>query len=647
MEQRTVLGQIQNSNKRKSLLPGFKPGAGKLANTAKSKSSASRMSLGPGLASTSYGRTSLGGGIKSARNSIAPGDANKHRRKSSVGSALSGKQRGSMVSNAVKLNDPRPISNKGFMQAGIRNLIEFLTQRNYDYPISPKVLARPTGKDFQNILQFLFLLVDRNLRFSQKFTDEVPAIFKGLKYPFNISKTALSAVGSMHTWPPLLASLIWLMELLECHEIAMEREIHEEEENSDKLFFVYLRKAYLSFLCGDDDKYEELDRELIMNFEERDRLIQSQTEEEKERGQELLRELDNLKNDESSLEALRTRKKDFGCDREKFKQLIAKLKEHKENLEAKNREREAEVNARQHEFNEAVRMRDNYQRKLDEQEISAEDAERMNKEKEWLNEEQERIAQEREKMEQEILDLEMQIEKRQETLKKAVESYNNIAATLKLVPKTAQNSQGVDFELRLNLRSATNLLSADVKKQLRPALMQLKDFALRRTQEAKTECLELQDQVDQNEDQKGKLERELSHAETKFKELEAESLAKKEALDKQLAELVDETKGIQDTVTSIQNGENSSSLVEQELHLLKEAEATLLKEEQQFDKQEAEMETQMHAFLDMILEHKQQIEDILSTVVSKHRQHLDNLQEVSEAKIGELVQLAEQANDQQ
>ena len=34
------------------------------------------------------------------------------------------------------------------------------------------------------------------------------------RYPFSISKTALVAVGSPHTWPSLLASLIWLVDLL-------------------------------------------------------------------------------------------------------------------------------------------------------------------------------------------------------------------------------------------------------------------------------------------------------------------------------------------------------------------------------------------------------------------------------------------------
>jgi kinetochore protein NDC80 len=47
--------------------------------------------------------------------------------------------------------------------------------------------------------------------------EEVPALFKRLRYPFGISRSALFAVGSPHTWPGLLAALVWLTELL-CYE---------------------------------------------------------------------------------------------------------------------------------------------------------------------------------------------------------------------------------------------------------------------------------------------------------------------------------------------------------------------------------------------------------------------------------------------
>lgn len=63
--------------------------------------------------------------------------------------------------------------------------------------------------------------VDPHLKNLGKMEDEVPAFFKRMRYPFAISKSALFAVGSPHTWPGLLAAMVWLCELLYYEEKAV------------------------------------------------------------------------------------------------------------------------------------------------------------------------------------------------------------------------------------------------------------------------------------------------------------------------------------------------------------------------------------------------------------------------------------------
>lgn len=63
--------------------------------------------------------------------------------------------------------------------------------------------------------------VDPHSKNQGKIEDEVPALFKRLRYPYTISKSALFAVGSPHTWPGLLAALVWLTELLYYEEKAV------------------------------------------------------------------------------------------------------------------------------------------------------------------------------------------------------------------------------------------------------------------------------------------------------------------------------------------------------------------------------------------------------------------------------------------
>ena len=41
-----------------------------------------------------------------------------------------------------------------------------------------------------------------------------PKQMQALHYPFPISKASMQAVGTMHTWPTLLASITWIVELL-------------------------------------------------------------------------------------------------------------------------------------------------------------------------------------------------------------------------------------------------------------------------------------------------------------------------------------------------------------------------------------------------------------------------------------------------
>lgn len=86
---------------------------------------------------------------------------------------------------------------------------------------SRQVLSSPTTKDFNNIMLFLLRQLDPTAaKGPVKMEEEVPALYKRLRYPFQISKSNLTAVGSPHTWPSILAALTWLVELLNYQEQA-------------------------------------------------------------------------------------------------------------------------------------------------------------------------------------------------------------------------------------------------------------------------------------------------------------------------------------------------------------------------------------------------------------------------------------------
>lgn len=111
--------------------------------------------------------------------------------------------------------DPRPIGDRAYVNRCVHALVEFLSERQYDQSLTSGLAKRgPSKKDFCNMVRFLFKQVDATFEFSAKFEEDVVLQFRNLRYPFPISKTSLAAVGTPHTWPTLLLSIMWLIELL-------------------------------------------------------------------------------------------------------------------------------------------------------------------------------------------------------------------------------------------------------------------------------------------------------------------------------------------------------------------------------------------------------------------------------------------------
>ena len=107
--------------------------------------------------------------------------------------------------------DPRPVGEKAFTNLCARQLISYLSTHGFSSSLSPKAMISPTTKEFASLASFLFRVLDENFKLGSKSEEDITTVFKQLRYPFQISKSSLYAVGSAHTWPYLLAALIWLV----------------------------------------------------------------------------------------------------------------------------------------------------------------------------------------------------------------------------------------------------------------------------------------------------------------------------------------------------------------------------------------------------------------------------------------------------
>ena len=252
----------------------------------------SRKSLGGAIIQNGHNST----GASSSTTTISSSTPSKNRRVSLAPNNNSSAQSGGVPGSSSNI-DPRDIKDKSYLQNAIRKMVSYLKTRGYRdaASLSVKQLVNgPSGRDFQNIMTFLFRRVDptfhqppvqgkqRSDEVVLKFEDEVSMAFRCLGYPFPISKTGLVAVGSPHTWPALIAAIDWLIDVLTIRDEEEqldwgpdESDLNEEElltinGSADRVgmqFHKFLRKSMVAFLNDNNEECEELEGGLLDTFQ--------------------------------------------------------------------------------------------------------------------------------------------------------------------------------------------------------------------------------------------------------------------------------------------------------------------------------------------------------------------------------------------
>lgn len=431
------------------------------------------------------------------------------------------------------------------MNNSIRSLIDYLTKHNFDYSISPKILSRPAVKDFNNIVMFLFKQIDSNYISTGKLEDEVVSVFKHLGYPIQISKSNIAAVGSPHAWPSLLASIMWLIELLAYDEetaLSSNEEVDIDNNNEDivsgKPFFSYLRKAYSLFLSGEDEQYSEVEEEFISNIESKNTQLRDEISILERRNSSLQNEIEEVQARRAYLPELEQRKKDYLKDLGKFEQLIDQLEKHREQLQSKTVAREVELKKMQS-SSVAVQQEVNTLRdRISNQEISPEDVKRMIAERERLTAAQLEASENRQALQRKLWETEIVLRDRVQNLDDIARAYTSIAEDLKLVPHTARNARGKHLNIEIDNRAKKRdgLLKSDVKRDIIPALQSLKQELSETTGRIKSETIVQQDQTEELDLKIAEQQDDVSVLEGKMKRFEEAYKRERESFD-QAAEM--------------------------------------------------------------------------------------------------------------
>ena len=440
------------------------------------------------------------------------------------------------------------------MTNSIRALVDYLLHYNFnnEFPstsISPKVLAKPTNKDFQNIVLFLFKQIDQNYKCTGKFEDEMITMFKFLGYPFQIAKSSISAVGSPHAWPPLLAAIMWLVELLQ-YDIAVQQQSSstmidgsfvgdntyidiDDPSVSEKAFYRYISKAYELFLSGKDDHYEKLEEQFISSFENKNVLIRDQIYALEKRNQAITQEIESVKGRSAYLPELEAKKKEFHVDHQKFIHLMDELKKHRDQLRSKVEMRSAELEKMKSAHDRAVRETAILRDRIANQELSAADVANMVNERQRLEEAQVAASENRQGLQRKIYELEMALRDKVQYLEDTARAYHTIAADLQLIPQNARNARGenLTIEIDISAKKREGLIKTDIRSGVLPVLHELKKELAETTLSFRAELLSEQDIADEIDCKRSELLGGKEVIEAKLKRAEIAYKREKDLLD--------------------------------------------------------------------------------------------------------------------
>ena len=395
----------------------------------------------------------------------------------------------------------------------MRNLIEFLTQNGYGYPISAKLLTNPSDKDFFRIFQFLYHKIDPNFAFasigtaadrrthagransvkaSDTMVEQIPELMKALGYPIKINRSAVISCGSASNWPKMLGVIQFLLEVVTLQETVdvtqhifggaaaaaaggFEEDVQAAAEHNE-IMFSYLYQAYTAFLSGEDELKDELDAEMMESYQNKAQQLEAELQNATADGERMRRELAELTEGPSELEALRARKAEFVGDLAKFKLLVSNLQAHTAKLDGKLARARGQVELKTEERDAALGERARLEHLRDNQELKPADVEEMTTARQQLDSRMAAVRARKEELDNRAWKCEIALAKKTEQAEELAASFNRTAEELHIIPAGAQLADVVDFELRLNPKRnepGQDFFLSDLPGAVRPALQAL------------------------------------------------------------------------------------------------------------------------------------------------------------------------------
>ena len=382
---------------------------------------------------------------------------------------------------ATAPRDPRPWRDLNFRSRIGNEILEYLTRNNFEMEmkrsISQKSMTQPTQKDFEAMFQWLYKRIDPAYRFLKNIDSEGPFVLKQLYYPYvnSCSKSQWQAVGGQN-WTTFLGMLHWMMQLANmidkydagdyddaCAEAGV-------DVSGDRIIFRFLSGAYRDWLQvedGEDD--EDADKLLQPHVDamaaEFERGNAKYAEEMKILEAEHAALLQQIKEAEESEPDIAKPEKHFKIledDKRKFEDYNNSVESKCERHDAKNKFLLGEIEKIESELAMAEQDKASLQDGVDRLGINIQDIDRMNTERERLSKGLKDTMIKLDDLKARSAQKEADANRSLEELERSVDEYNSLCYQIALIPSTATNAKGEDYELRLNIDSTPNFSSSQM-----------------------------------------------------------------------------------------------------------------------------------------------------------------------------------------
>ncbi|KAG5929323.1 kinetochore-associated Ndc80 complex subunit ndc80 [Claviceps sorghi] len=377
--------------------------------------------------------------------------------------------------------DPRPLKDRSFQQRMGQDLMEYLTQNDFEmqmgHVLSPNVMKSPTQKDFNYMFQWLYHRIDPSHRFLKNIDQEVPPILKQLRYPFerSITKSQLAAVGGQN-WSTFLGLLHWMMQLAQMLDGYVGNKYIDAcldagvDVSGDHIIFNFLSTAYRDWLAMDEDMGDE-DAERILaphvdamakEFQHSNAKYVSELEMLEAENARLLKEIDELEKSTPDPAVLDDHFKIMEEDKVKFEEYNTLAQQRTEKYESRITMLQEELDKLAEELKEAEEERRGLQRAVDAQGISMQDIDRMNSERDRLQKGIESASQRLEEIKKKVAEKESEASHKLDELERLVDKYNTLAYQIAVIPPTAANARGRHYELQLTIDEGSDFTSTNL-----------------------------------------------------------------------------------------------------------------------------------------------------------------------------------------